>query len=231
MRLPVAILAALCLATSAFAQATSPTAPPKPAQHPPGTTTPSAAPSHAPGQTAGPPAESSEKIDPAKEAAIRHLMDITQTAKLGDNIATYLTGQIRDGVKNAIAPENLPKFMDTFSQKFAATAPGPTVTDAMVPIYAKAFSMEDIQSLTEFYESPLGQRMVKALPEVVQQSQAAGIQIEQTSALKILRSMAEDYPELKQMLPPEDGQPAPGAGVAPGPAGPPPNPAPATRAK
>jgi len=143
-------------------------------------------------------------------------MDITQTAKLGDNIATYLTGQVRDGVKNAIAPENLSKFMDTFNQKFAATSPGPTVTDAMVPIYAKAFSMEDIQSLTQFYESPLGQRMVKALPEVVQQSQAAGIQIEQASALKILRGMADDYPELKQMLPPEDGQSAPGAGAVPG---------------
>ncbi len=150
-------------------------------------------------------------------------MDITQTAKLGDNIATYLTGQVRDGVKSAIPPENLSKFMDTFSQKFAATAPGPTVTDAMVPIYAKAFSMEDIQSLTQFYESPLGQRMVKTLPDVVQQSQAAGIQIEQASALKILRSMADDYPELKQMLPPEGGESAPGAEAAPGAA--PPTPA------
>ncbi|HXX45520.1 MAG TPA: DUF2059 domain-containing protein [Candidatus Acidoferrales bacterium] len=216
MRLLLAIAAVLCVAAPAFPQATSPTTASKSAQHQPGTTAPSAAASHAPGQTAAPPSESAEKIDPAKEAAIRHLMDITQTAKLGDNIATYLTGQVRDGVKNAIAPENLSKFMDTFNQKFAATAPGPTVTDAMVPIYAKAFSMEDIQSLTQFYESPLGQRMVKALPDVVQQSQAAGIQIEQASALNILRSMADDYPELKQMLPPEDGQSAAGTEAAPG---------------
>lgn len=216
MKLAVAALAALCVAAPAFAQSTNPTTPSKPAQHQPGTTAPSAAPSHAPGQTAAPSAEPAEKIDPAKDAAIRHLMDITQTAKLGDNIATYLTGQVRDGVKSAIPPENLSKFMDTFSQKFAATAPGPTVTDAMVPIYAKAFSMEDIQSLTQFYESPLGQRMVKTLPDVVQQSQAAGIQIEQASALKILRSMADDYPELKQMLPPEGGESAPGAEAAPG---------------
>jgi len=43
-----------------------------------------------------------------------------------------------------------------------------------------------------------------------------------------LRSMADDYPELKQMLPAENGQPAPGAEVAPGAT---PNPAPAPGAK
>ena len=227
MRFPVAISIALCIAAPIFAQAPTATTTPKPAQHQPGTPG-QAAPAHTPGQTAAAPADSGEKIEPAKEAAIRHLMDITQTAKLGDNIATYLTGQVRDGVSHALPPENLSKFMDAFNQKFAATSPGPTVTDAMIPIYAKAFSMEDIQGLTQFYESPLGQRMVKALPDVVQQSQAAGIQIEQASALKILRSMADDYPELKQMLPAENAQPAPGAEVAPGAT---PNPAPAPGAK
>lgn len=175
-----------------------------------------APPAHAPGQTAKTmPADSADKVDPAKEAAIRHLMDITQTAKLGDNIATYLTGQIREGVSHTIPPESLSKFMDTFSQRFSATSPGAAVSEAMVPIYANAFSMEDIQGLIQFYESPLGQRVVKALPDVVQKSQAAGIEIEQTSALKILRAMSDDYPELKQVLPPENAQAAPGANAAP----------------
>jgi hypothetical protein len=81
----------------------------------------------------------------------------------------------------------------------------------MVPIYASAFSTEDIQGLIQFYESPLGQRVVKNLPAVDQQSQAAGVRIEQTAALTILRGMSEEYPELKQILPPEPGQPAPGS--------------------
>lgn len=230
MRLPVAVFAALCFLTPSYAQDAAPSTPPKPAQHMPGTAAPAAAPSHAPGQAsaaAGP----AEKIDPAKEAAIRHLMDITETSKLGDNIAAYLTNQIRDGMKSEMTPENLSKFMDTFNQKFSATSPGPTVIDAMVPIYAKAFSMEDIQSLTQFYESPLGQRMVKALPEVVQQSQSAGIQIEQASALKVLRSMADEYPELKQFLPAENGQGGPAGDAPPSPAARAPGAAPAPGTK
>jgi len=86
--------------------------------------------------------------------------------------------------------------------------------------------MEDIQGLVKFYESPLGQRVVKNLPEVVQNTQQTGVQMDQKAALDVLRSMLAEYPELKQMLPPEPGAgPAswagPGAGAPPQPPAPP----------
>jgi len=227
MRVLLVILAVLCFAGPTLAQAPTTEAPPKAPQHQPGVPAPSA---HNP--TPDAKAAAATPVDPAKDAAIRHLMDITETSKLGDNIATYLKGQVRDGVGRAIGPEKVDAFMGTFDRKFSATSPAAAVTDAMVPIYAKAFSMEDIQSLIQFYESPLGQRVVKALPDVVQQSQMAGVQIEQTSALKILREMTDEYPELKQVLPPENEQAQPGSKAAPEAApGPAPKPAPSTPPK
>ena len=227
MRFFFAIFAVLCLAGPALAQAPTTGAPAKPPQHQPGVTEPS----HTSSPDAKPaPSHSSDKVDPAKDAAIRHLMDITETSKLGDNIATYLKGQVHDGVGRAIGPEKVDAFMGTFNRKFSATSPATAVTDAMVPIYAKAFSMEDIQGLIQFYESPLGQRVVKALPDVVQQSQMAGVQIEQASALKVLREMTEEYPELKQVLPPENDQTAPQPAPAPAP-GQAPKPAPSAPSK
>jgi uncharacterized protein len=216
MKFFFAVFAAICVAGPALAQtpATGQASSPKPTQHQPGVPAPQTEPSHSPSPDAKSPAPEA-KVDPAKDAAIRHLMDITQTSKLGDNIASYLKGQVHDGVGRAIGPEKVDAFMGTFNQKFAATASEAAVTDAMVPIYAKAFTMEDIQSLIQFYESPLGQRVVKTLPDVVQQSQAAGVQIEQTSALKVLREMTDQYPELKQVLPPESGQTEPGGNPAP----------------
>jgi len=151
----------------------------KPAQHQPGVAAP-----HKPGRSASdqsektePPATATAKPDPdpAKEAAIRHLMDLTQTSKLGDNIQSYITDQVRTGLARALKPDTLPKFMDEFNQKFVSAAPASRVTDAIVPIYANAFSTEDIKGLIQFYESPLGQRVVKNLPTVDQQSQAAGV--------------------------------------------------------
>jgi hypothetical protein len=145
-------------------------------------------------------------------------MEITQTSKLGDNITSAITQQVRGVMGRAIQqPEELQKFMDAFTQKFTAAAPSSAVTDAEIPVYAHYFTMEDIEGLIKFYESPLGQRVVKNLPEVVQNTQRSGVEMDQKAALEVLRSMSAEYPQLKQMLPPESGAgPAPGAGTAPG---------------
>ena len=209
MKLRTAVLAGLlCSAGPTLAQTSTPS------------TTPTLAPHANPGQAAPakpaaqtpPPAE---KIDPAKDAAIRHLMDITESSKMGENIANFITGQVHNGVGRALPADQLPKFMDTFSQKFNAGLPPTAVNDAIVAIYAKHFSMEDIQGLTKFYESPLGQRMVKEMPDVDQQTRTAGQQIETTVALAVLRSMSDEYPQLKQMLPADGSAPAPSSAPAP----------------
>jgi hypothetical protein len=143
-------------------------------------------------------------------------MEITQTSKLGDNISGAIAQQVRAVMSRTIQqPDQLQKFMAAFTQKFEAAAPASAVTDAEIPIYSHYFTMEDIQGLIKFYESPLGQRVVKSLPEVVQSTQQTGVQMDQRAALEVLRSMSTEYPELKQMLPPEPGANPP-AGAAPG---------------
>jgi uncharacterized protein len=221
MRFSIGILAAslVCMAGSTLAQTATPGTQqksPATAQHQPATAAPAPA-AAAPGG----PAPTLEKPDPAKEAAIRHLMDITQTSKLGDNIGGAITQQVRAVMsRNIQQPEELQKFMDAFTLKFQAAAPASAVTDAEIPIYSHYFTMEDIQGLIKFYESPLGQRVVKSLPEVVQNTQQTGVQMDQKAALEVLQSMSAEYPQLKQMLPPEPGAaPTPGAGPGAGPGG------------
>jgi len=230
MKSSIAIAAFLCIAGTASAQTPGSGAQQKPpAQHQAGTSAAPVPPAHMPGEKPTAAAESSasasDRVDPAKEEAIRHLMDITQTSKLGDSISAYITGQVRQGVSDALAADTLPKFMESFSSQFSAAAPASQVTDAMVPIYAKAFSLEDIQGLIQFYESPLGQRVVKTLPDVSQQSQIKGLELQQTAALKVLRGMTDQYPELKKILPPENAA-QPGAGTNAAPLTPNPAPAP-----
>jgi hypothetical protein len=221
MKLRTAVLAGLlCAAGPALAQTPAPSTTPTPAPH---ATPGQAAPAKPAEQALPAPAE---KIDPAKDAAIRHLMEITESSKLAESMATYITGQVHNGAGRAIPAEQLPKFMDTFTQKFQASYSATAVNDAIVAIYAKHFSLEEIQGLTKFYESPVGQRIVKEMPDVDQQMRAAGQQIEFPSAIGALRSMADQYPQLKQMLPPDSSAPAPSSTPAPAPA----TPAPGTKA-
>ena len=203
------LVAAFCAASPALAQST--TAP---------ATTPKPAPQQ-PGAAASAPAE---KLDPAKEQAIRHLLDLTEISKMGDNISQAISHQVQEAVGRGLAEDQVPKFMETFNGRFTAAAPPAKVTDAIVPIYAKHFTMEDIQGLIKFYESPLGTKLVKEMPQVVQESQAAGVQMNQDAAITVLRGMQGDYPFLKQMLPPDPNAPAPAPGASTTPA---PTPAPA----
>ena len=169
-----------------------------------------------PGQTA---TATAEKLDPAKETAIRHLLEITGGAKEGENINEGMTGRVKEVMTRALPADQLPKFMDTFTQKFTASAPPSAVTDAVVKIYAQHFSLEDIQGITKFYESPVGQRMVKEMPDVARDSQDVGMEIDKKVVVDVLRGMSEEYPQLKQMLPPDPDHPAPApSAAAPAPA-------------
>ncbi|HEY4950782.1 MAG TPA: DUF2059 domain-containing protein [Candidatus Acidoferrales bacterium] len=202
------------------------------AQTPAASTPPTLAPHSTPGQAApakpaaqAPPA--AEKIDPAKDAAIRHLLDVTDTSKMSENIAKFFTERVHSELGRALPAEQLPKFMDTFTQKFQASYSPAAVNDAIVSVYAKHFSTEEIQALTKFYESPIGQRVVKEMPDVDQQMRVAGQQIEGNAAIATLRSMSDEYPQLKQMLPPDGSAPASSSAPAPATPG---TPAPATKA-
>lgn len=159
-----------------------------------------------------------EKVDPAKQAAIRHLLEVTDASKMTDTVSNGITQQVQKVMSQKISPDRLQKFMETFNQKFSAAAPSSAVTDAVVPLYAQNFSMEDIQGLIKFFESPLGQRMVKTLPEVEQQAQVVGMRIDETAAMGVLRGMSGEYAELKPLLPPERLAPEAAPPTAPTPA-------------
>jgi uncharacterized protein len=207
MKLKLALTTALLLAALPV-MAQAPSAAPKPAPAP------------APAGGSAPPAQAplSTNVDPTKATAIRHLMEVTGSAKLGDQIGTFITGQVRQAVSQGIQPaDRLQKFMDEFNKNFTTHFKPSQIDDNAVSIYANNLSLEDIQDITKFYESPVGQRMIKALPMIVQQSQNSGVQIAQQAAMETLRSMSTEYPELKTMLPQENPSiaPTPGPGQAP----------------
>jgi uncharacterized protein len=215
MKVRTALMLALCFAAMpAMAQSTSTAPPAKPVARtpPPSRLEPVVTPLP-------------EKVDPAKDTAIRHLMELTQESKLGDNISGGLSMQVRNLMKPSLPDDRLQKFMVEFDQKFRDGMPSSKVIDAVVPIYAKNFSMEEIQGLIQFYESPLGKHVVETMGQVSRDSQETAVSMERDVAIKSLRTMTGDYPELVKMLPPENGAapavapPAkPASTPAPGPA-------------
>lgn len=219
MNVRTALIVAMTLAVvPAMAQTQAPaaSAQQKPAaQHQPATPVQSAQ------QSAARQSPAPEKVDPAKDAAIRRLLEVTEQTKMGEHISGAISMQVRSIMGRNLPEERLQKFMLDFDLKLHTEVPPPQFVDLAVPIYAQHFSLEDIQGLIQFYESPLGQRVVKTMPQVVQDSQSAGLELEKKATLAILHEMSDEYPELKPLLPSESKPslapaPVPAPTLAPG---------------
>jgi hypothetical protein len=193
------IAAALLAALPAFAQAPAAAPAPKPA-----TTAPAQA-----------SASSAQPIDPAKAAAVRQLMDVTGSNKLGDELVTLLTSQVKQAAGTRISDaDRLNTFMAAFSKNYSTRITAAQIDEAVIPIYADHLSLDDIQALVTFYKSPAGQNVIKALPLIIQDSQNTGAAMARPAAIDTLRQMSADYPEIASLIPANNTAP-PSQGVQP----------------
>jgi hypothetical protein len=68
------------------------------------------------------------------------------------------------------------------------------LTELLIPIYDRHYSLEDLQALIAFYETPLGRRVVSATPLIAQESMVVGQRWGQLQAQKVIeRLQAKGY--------------------------------------
>lgn len=146
----------------------------------------------------------SPQADPAKETEIRRLLEITGAQKMMLNISNQMTDQIRQNLLKQLPPgERSQKIADAFKQKWMERASSDKLIGLIIPIYDRHLTLADIRGLIEFYQSPLGQRLLQALPQITQESMQAGVQWGQDMSQGILNEMQAEFPELRP------GKPAP----------------------
>jgi uncharacterized protein len=141
-------------------------------------------------------ADALAKVDPTKEADIRQLMDVTGAKDLGQQLMEAGIAQFRASVTES-QPDNprAKQFADAFAQHFEKHFDPHALTETVIPIYDKHLSTEDLRELLAYYQSPFGQRMLKVLPEVARESQAAGFKLGQKAAEQAMEDLKPEYPE------------------------------------
>ena len=135
-------------------------------------------------------------IDPQKEARIRELMDLTGAKDLGQQLIDAGMEQFRSSVMDS-QPDNprARQFVEAFAARFQKRFDSKSLNEQIIPIYDKYLSTEDLKGLLDYYRSPLGQRMLKALPDVARESQAAGYALGQKAAQDTMEELKADFPE------------------------------------
>jgi uncharacterized protein len=100
-----------------------------------------------------------------KRKDIKRLMVITGSGDLGVQASNQVMGSLKS---------SLPDIPEEFWKEFQKEINANSMIDLIIPIYDKHFSHSDIKELITFYESPLGKRMTKALPAIMQESYTVG---------------------------------------------------------
>ncbi len=147
------------------------------------------------------PAGASSAIDPAKEADIRRLLEVTGAEKLMLSSVESITQSIRPVLANSLPPgEYRDKLIDLFLIKFQSRIDVKQFMEFAIPIYDKDFSHEEIKALIAFYESPLGQKTVSLQPQIGNEMRAQGEKLGRQIGQDSMREVLAEHPDMAAAL-------------------------------
>ncbi|SPB15915.1 hypothetical protein NOV72_03122 [Caballeronia novacaledonica] len=166
----------------------------------------------APAQSAA-PAAAAAPVDPAKQAAIKDLLDAIDAQKLVGAIGNSAQMQskqlvpailsdalsenktLNDKQKQAAVPalqkNAVPKLVDSAGQVFATDAFRKDAMQAQYDAYAKYYSADEIKDLTNFYKSPTGRKFIQVQDQVGRDVVNGLMQKYMPQAIKATRTQAD----------------------------------------
>jgi len=141
------------------------------------------------------------KVDPAKEADIRKLLELAGTKALVSQTMESMSKSIKPLLTNSLPPGDYrEKLVDLFFAKFTTKADVQHLLDLAVPVYDKNFSHQEIRSLIEFYQTPLGQKAIATLPKVTAEMQEQGRKWGEDLGKQCMVEVLSEHPELADAL-------------------------------
>jgi hypothetical protein len=146
------------------------------------------------------PATNSTTDTEVKREEIRKLIELTGAAKVS-----------AAALKQIIAPmrQAFPQVPEGFWSEFLSEVRADELVDLIVPIYDKYYTRDDIHELTKFYQSPVGQKTIKVLPQLSAEAIDAGQEWGRgvaDRAMKKLQEKGYDKSSSSQGAPPSSGK-------------------------
>lgn len=126
------------------------------------------------------PARAQEPIDPALEKEIHTLLELTGTRQM--------MTQALDQMMAAMAG-SLPGLTTKQLETLRAEMHVEELELEVVRIYAAHFTRQDIRDLITFYQSPIGQKLIREQPAVMSESMTAGQKWGQIAAQRALSKL------------------------------------------
>jgi hypothetical protein len=141
------------------------------------------------------------KIDPAKEADIRRLLEVAGTAALVRQLMSSMEQSMKPVLANSLPPgEYRDKLIDLFFEKFHSKFDTKRILDLAVVRYDENFSDSEIRGLIDFYQTPLGNKVITMLPKVTAELQQDGQKLGQEVGRDSMIEVLSEHPEIATAL-------------------------------
>jgi len=146
-------------------------------------------------------ATAQHRIDPAKEADIRRLLEVMGVKKVVDETIQSLMQSLRPVLSNSLpAGDYREKLIDLFNAKFQSKVDVAQLLELGVPAYDKYFSHEEIKGLLAFYATPVGQKSIAVMPQLMNEMREAGRKWGEQLGRASMSEVLEEHPEMKAAL-------------------------------
>jgi len=126
---------------------------------------------------------SAEELTPAKKADIQLLLKVSGSGAIGKQMGQMITRNLLQALRRS--QPNIPaKALAIIERETVALvaekvdAPG-GVLDRMVPMYAEAYTHQEIRDLLAFYQSPTGKKAVAVTPGLMRSGEKIGQELAQ----------------------------------------------------
>jgi len=167
----------------------------------PAKTGPAITQSAAPAKTSEQTSKTTGKVDPEKEAAIRKLFEIQGTRNSMGQVLAGMSENMKPTLSKMLPPgEYQDKLIPLFFEKFQSKMKTDDLMDLMVPIYDKYLTKDDINGLAQFYQTPLGKKMISVLPQLVIETQTAAMNMGQGLGRQAMMEVLSEHPDLQKAL-------------------------------
>jgi hypothetical protein len=134
--------------------------------------------------------------EPASEATVRQLLEVTQAHKLVDNMKSQMGGVFNRSYEMAAGKKTptpvqqaaIDRMKTRMQALLSASLDWEKLEPIYIRVYRETFTQEEIQGMVEFYKTPAGQAVITKMPTVMLKTSS-----------EMQASVKDMYPEMQKI--------------------------------
>ena len=140
---------------------------------------------------------------PASKEDVVRFMDVMHSRDMMINMMSLMAKQTSQMVhqqvsKQADLPPDAEERINKMTQDMFKNFPVDDLIQAMIPVYQKHFTKGDIDAFVAFYSTPAGQKLLKEMPAITQESMQASMGVAQKMVANMQQQIQDDINQIRQ---------------------------------